>query len=381
MRLFLCLLMVAVATATLAVTQHHGKKPNLKELKKQHASKHSQIVALHNKAKIIRRKASHVRMDIHTLDDQISEHVERVERIQARLKVNLKLQVSLASDLKVATQRLKVRSMQAMLRIRQMYMHGEATLASAIVGSDGLADLSARQFVFERIAQRDRQLFEEVKELQQNVVRKKSEVDHVIVQVRQDEDDEKTAAAELQDERQEKTDALDDLKNQEGQVEALLKELDKEDEETMAEIQAFEGGSVARGMPAFHGRFGLPVYGARLSSGFGMRYHPILHRMRMHTGQDFAAPGGTPIHAAADGIVVATRWSRGYGNLVVVEHGGGYSTLYGHCLSFVAHPGQHVRRGEVIARVGKTGLATGYHCHFEIRIGGRPVNPMPFLRG
>jgi murein DD-endopeptidase MepM/ murein hydrolase activator NlpD len=376
--------MAVLLAAGFASGQHAkkpNKKPNLKELKKQHASKHSQIVKLRNQARVIKNRAGHVRLDIHTLDNQISEHVDRVEQIQARLKTNLKLQISLASDLKVATQRLKVRSMQAMLRIRQMYMHGDSTLASAIVGSDSLAELSSRQFVFERIAQRDRQLFEEVKELQQNVVRKKTEVDRVIVQVRQDEDDEKTAEAELQDERQDKADALDDLKNQEGQIEVLLKELDKEDEETMSEIQAFEGGSVGRSMPAFHGRFGLPVYGARLSSGFGMRYHPILHRMRMHTGQDFAAPGGTPIHAAADGIVVSTRWSRGYGNLVVVEHGGGYSTLYGHCLSFVAHPGQHVRRGEVIARVGKTGLATGYHCHFEIRIGGKPVNPMPFLRG
>ncbi len=384
MRRLFCFLLALLLAAGLGFAQHTkkpNKKPNLKELKKQHASKHSQIVALHNKAKVIRRKASHVRMDIHTLDDQIGEHVEKVEKIQARLKMNLKLQVSLASDLKVATQRLKVRSMQAMLRIRQMYMHGESTLASAIVGSDGLADLSARQFVFERIAQRDRQLFEEVKELQQNVVRKKNEVDSIIVQVRQDEDDEKTAEAELQDERQDKADALDDLKNQEGQVEALLKELDKEDEETMAEIQAFEGGSVARGMPAFHGRFLIPVYGARFSSGFGMRFHPVLHRMRMHTGQDLAAPGGTPIHAAADGIVVSTRWSRGYGNLVTIEHGGGYSTLYGHCMSFVAHPGQHVRRGDVVARVGKTGLATGYHCHFEVRINGRPVNPLPYLRG
>ena len=373
----LCAILVA---ASLAGAQHHGsKKPNLKDLKKKHASTHSKIVKLRTKAKIIERKAGNVRGDIHSLDEQISEHIERLATIQDRLKKNLKLQVSLGSELKVATERLQVRSLQARLRIREMYMHGEGTLASAIVGANGLADLSARQFVFERIAQRDRQLFEEVKELQQNVVRKKNQVDGVVAQVKQDIDDEKTAAAELQDERQDKADALQDLKNQEGQIETLLKELDKEDEDVISEIQSYEGGA-GRGMPAFHGRFGVPVYNARLSSGFGMRFHPILHIRRMHTGQDFAAPYGTPIHASADGVVTTCRYSRGYGNMIVVEHGGGYATLYGHCSSFVAHPGQRVTRGEIIAKVGATGLATAPHCHFEIRIGGKPVNPMPFLR-
>ena len=101
----------------------------------------------------------------------------------------------------------------------------------------------------------------------------------------------------------------------------------------------------------------------------------------MHTGQDLAAPYGTPIHAAADGIVVTCRYMGGYGNAIVVNHGGGYATLYGHCSRIVARPGQRVRRGEVIALVGATGLATGPHCHFEVRINGRPVNPMPYLRG
>jgi murein DD-endopeptidase MepM/ murein hydrolase activator NlpD len=359
--------------------QHHGKKPTIKELKKKHQATASKIKAIRTKAKVIARKAGHVRGDIHSLDAQIGDHVQNLIDIQARLKTNQKLQVSLAKDLKAATKRLGVRSAQARVRIREMYMHGEASLASAVVGSADLADLSARQFVFERIAQRDRQLFEEVKELQQNVVRKKTQVDQVVQQMKQDEEDEKTAAAELQDERQEKTDALQDLKNQEGALEQLLRDLDKEDSDIMSEIQSYEGGA-GRSMPAFHGRFGSPVYGARLTSGFGMRFHPILHRARMHTGQDFAAPMGTPIRASADGIVTTCRWGRGYGNMVVVEHGGGYATLYGHCSSFVARPGQHVRRGDVIARVGMTGLATGPHCHFEIRINGKPVNPMPFLR-
>lgn len=379
MKVAAALLLIVFAVSAGAQHHHTAKKPNLKELKKKHASNHTKIKKLRAQAKVIRAKAGHVRGDIHSIDAKIGEHIERISEIQDRLVVNKKLQKSLGIELKVATQRLKIRSLQARQRIREMYMHGEGTLASAIVGANGLADLSARQFVFERIAQRDRQLFEEVKELQQSVARKKAQEDAVVAQNKRDEDAEKSAAAELQDERQDKSDALQDLKNQEGQIESILKELDKEDEDVMSEIQSFEGGA-GRGMPAFHGRFGPPVYGGRLSSGFGMRYHPILHRMRMHTGQDFTGNYGTPIHAAADGIVTTCRYSRGYGNMVVIEHGGGYATLYGHCSSFVARPGQHVKRGEVIARVGSTGLATGPHCHFEIRINGKPVNPMPFLR-
>ena len=244
-----------------------------------------------------------------------------------------------------------------------------------------MADLSSRKFAFERIAQRDHELFDEVRRLRKSVFDKKRQVDSLIVQINQDIEDEKTEKNDLTDTRLEKADALQELKNQEGQIETLLNELDQEDADMASRIAAFETGASGRSIPVYHGRFRPPLDGARLASPFGMRYHPILHRTRMHTGQDFSTGrSGSPIHAAGDGVVITTTYMRGYGNAIVVDHGGGIATLYGHCSRFVASPGMHVVKGQVIALVGATGLATGPHCHFEVRVNGRPVNPLPYLR-
>ncbi len=120
-----------------------------------------------------------------------------------------------------------------------------------------------------------------------------------------------------------------------------------------------------------------PVDGARISSGFGMRYHPVLNYTRMHKGIDFAVPTGTPVMAAGSGTIKREGWEGGYGNFVLLDHGNSYATAYGHLSRFASgvHVGSHVRQGQVIAYSGATGLATGPHLHYEIRINGNQVNP------
>jgi murein DD-endopeptidase MepM/ murein hydrolase activator NlpD len=120
-----------------------------------------------------------------------------------------------------------------------------------------------------------------------------------------------------------------------------------------------------------------PVDGARISSGFGMRFHPVLGYTRMHKGIDFAVPSGTPVMAAGAGVIQESHWENGFGNFVLLNHGNGYQTAYGHLSRFAPgiHPGSHVRQGQVIAYSGATGLATGPHLHYEIRINGQQVNP------
>jgi murein DD-endopeptidase MepM/ murein hydrolase activator NlpD len=107
-----------------------------------------------------------------------------------------------------------------------------------------------------------------------------------------------------------------------------------------------------------------------------MRYHPILHFARMHAGIDFGAAWGSPIVAAADGQVVAAGWAGGYGREVQIAHGGGIVTLYGHMSGIAASAGEIVRQGQVIGYVGSSGLSTGPHVHFEVRVNGQPVDPM-----
>ena len=121
-----------------------------------------------------------------------------------------------------------------------------------------------------------------------------------------------------------------------------------------------------------------PVNAARITSGFGMRHHPVLGYSKMHRGVDFGAPTGTPIYAAGDGTVVFAGRKSGYGNFMKIQHTTTYATGYGHMcrLAEGMHPGMHVHQGQVIAYVGATGMATGPHLHFEVLVNNEQVNPM-----
>jgi len=118
----------------------------------------------------------------------------------------------------------------------------------------------------------------------------------------------------------------------------------------------------------------------RIASGFGYRIDPVYKDRRPHQGLDFTAPQGTPIYATADGTVKDVGFTTsGFGNRVVINHGYGYETLYGHMYRFKARVGQKVKRGEVIGYVGNTGKSTGPHCHYEVHRGGRPVDPIYYF--
>jgi murein DD-endopeptidase MepM/ murein hydrolase activator NlpD len=118
-----------------------------------------------------------------------------------------------------------------------------------------------------------------------------------------------------------------------------------------------------------------PIDGARVTSGFGLRLHPILGYTKMHQGVDFAAPNGTPVYAAGDGVVSEAKWAGGYGRWLQIRHNAQWSTGYGHLSGWAVRPGQHVHQGQVVAYVGSTGRSTGPHLHYEIMQGGKKINP------
>lgn len=125
----------------------------------------------------------------------------------------------------------------------------------------------------------------------------------------------------------------------------------------------------------------VPVDGVALTSGFGMRWHPVLGGRRAHKGVDLASPIGTPIHAAADGVVERADWFSSYGLYVALEHGGNIETRYGHMSRIAVAAGQQVHKGDIIGYVGTTGRSTGPHLHYEVRVNGEAVNPIPYMQG
>jgi murein DD-endopeptidase MepM/ murein hydrolase activator NlpD len=123
----------------------------------------------------------------------------------------------------------------------------------------------------------------------------------------------------------------------------------------------------------------MPVEGTRLTSEYGMREHPVLGGRRAHKGVDLAGPVGTPVYATADGVVSMAQWFSSYGKYVQIEHGAQLQTRYGHLSSYVVEPGAHVKKGQLIGYIGTTGRSTGPHLHYEVRVAGDAVNPVPYM--
>jgi murein DD-endopeptidase MepM/ murein hydrolase activator NlpD len=167
--------------------------------------------------------------------------------------------------------------------------------------------------------------------------------------------------------------AVANLGQQKAQLESQLNALQAQSDSISGTLRA-RGGPVGKGQAC---QF-RPVAGG-ITSPYGYRMHPILHRQILHAGDDLAASTGTPIHACLAGTVVIAGPQGGYGNAVVIDHGNGMATLYGHQSRIGVSVGQHVAAGQVIGYAGMTGLATGPHVHFEVRINGNPIDPTAYL--
>ncbi len=166
-------------------------------------------------------------------------------------------------------------------------------------------------------------------------------------------------------------DTIDEIQRQinQLQIDIELRRQSQEDVRNLLNDQV----SLSRATPK-----GWPTKGW-LTSYFGMRKSPFTGRRVMHEGLDIAANIGTPVVATADGIVARTSYSSGYGKMVVIDHGYGYRTVFGHNSRILVKPGQHIKRGDVIAKVGNTGRSTGSHLHYELRLNGVPIDPRKTL--
>ncbi|MFQ3587264.1 MAG: peptidoglycan DD-metalloendopeptidase family protein [Fimbriimonadaceae bacterium] len=385
--------LVAVAVALGAVIFGGAARPVLGAPEQDSPAPHEQILKLQQDLRNVqtkqqnlerqlnqtRQQARRVRTDISQLDGALDQLHRSIDRTTTRLEATRREQARLAQELKVATFQLQQKREQVRQRLRWIYMRGDSSVASVLVGSATMGDVATRAAQLQRIKVADRRLFEEYAKLQKSVEAQKRRQDQLVVEVRRLRAQQLAEQGALRDTRSEKEQALGSLRRRQGEIARLIRELDEEERAIAARIAAYQRGpGRATGLGPFSGRMTMPVRG-RITSGFGMRMHPILRRTRMHTGIDISAPSGTPIVAAADGIVIATYYGRGYGNTVMIDHGGGIATLYAHCSRFFVTAGQRVQRGERIAAVGSTGLSTGPHVHFEVRVNGRPVNPMGYL--
>lgn len=294
---------------------------------------------------------------------------------------------------------LKTRQDVLNRRVRAIYMHGQLNYLEVILGANSFSDFANRVELLKRVIRSDYNLILEIQKQKAAIEAKKAQLEEDKRQLDALAAEAEKTRQEIAKKKAEQQKVLDAAKSNKAAAAQMEQDLNAQlasvrnliqqrlaaaeaarqaaQQQSASDDEGGGGGSDDNYVQGT-GAMGWPCSGP-ITSPFGYRTHPIFGTTIFHAGIDIGVDYGTPIHAADSGVVVYSGWISGYGNAVIIDHGGGISTLYGHNQSLAVSEGQSVSKGSVIAYAGSTGNSTGPHCHFEVDVNGSPVNPMGYL--
>jgi murein DD-endopeptidase MepM/ murein hydrolase activator NlpD len=339
-------------------------------------SLHAQIASVNAKIRDLESEVGGVANDLDLLERDLALQQEKLEKITALWKLQTEKLNLLRAQHAEAVDRVSD-------RLVAIYESGNVTTVDVLLNSASFSELVSRLEFIRDLTEQDKRIAESVGRAKQQmaVQQKRTTISRRKIQVVTRAVAVRTAQTRLVRERLlVREHALAGARSQKQQTLAAVEESKKDylnevnsllavSASLASRIQSSQSGSTVQ--PSSSG-FIWPVSGP-VTSPFGWRWG------RMHEGIDIAVPYGTPVHAAAAGQVIYAGWMGGYGNLVVIDHGGGMATAYGHNTSIVVGVGSSVSQGQVVAYSGSTGHSTGPHVHFEVRVNGTPVDPMGYL--
>jgi len=328
----------------------------------------------------VKQRQRQVTRQLVALDSRLEEAEARLHRVNRNVDQTRSELEEAKAEVEDAEARLSEQKDSVSERLLSIYQRTEARPLEVLLQSSSFTDFANRLYLLNEIVAHDAEILDEFSQAQAEADAFRLELedrcrDLEALQGQIAREKRRTSSTRQSTER-EKQNLLRDRAAWERAL-AELEQDSREIENMLQRVQKTPEGKERSAKP-WTGKFRMPVKG-RISSPYGYRIHPIYKVRKLHTGIDIAAPSGTPIRCAGDGTVVhSARWG-GYGNCIIVDHGGGLATLYGHCSRLAVTNGQRVTNGQVIGYVGSTGMSTGPHLHFEVRKDGRPVNPKPYL--
>nr|WP_236660243.1 M23 family metallopeptidase [Isachenkonia alkalipeptolytica] len=380
------------------------KKDSLKEVEERQKAVESQIQDKSmEEAEIIEK--------IETLEMEIIETEDEIDRLEGQISETTEKIEDTKEELVEAEETIVEKNDTLESRLDTMYRRGNIGYIEVLLGSGDFTELLTNVDMIRKIANQDVELIEELEEQRNLIASKKKMLEDQEAKLVSYQEDAKDQKEQLQVSRGTQVSLRREVQSAIGQMEEELNQKEQESQNLQAEIQELQEAERAR-LEAERRRkeeerkaqeqaakeeatkdqgsqeqvdtsrpsvWPVPGY-TRISSPYGNRTHPVLGGTRFHAGIDIPAPSGTPVVAAASGTVIMSQYSGSYGNVVVIDHGNGISTLYAHNSRNQVSRGQQVQGGETIARIGTTGMSTGPHLHFEVQRNGNTTNPMDWLR-
>lgn len=321
---------------------------------------------------------SETMQQVQNLSETINQTESEIDGLNTRLQT---LQTSITEE----EQKLQIAQMdydkQKKLfedRMVAIYEAGETSYLDVLLSSKDITDFISNYYLISEIANYDTELLNQIDVQKKNIEETKETLDSQKKEYAESKKNAEKKAILLKNTQTVKNNYMAKLTDAEKQLQAKIDEIDQATREVEAQIMLIAGAN--SNTQYVGGVLAWPVPGySTITSPFGMRVHPITGVYKLHTGMDIRAPIGANFVAANDGIVVKAEYNRAYGNMVMIDHGGGIMTLYAHGSDILVQLGQTVKRGDPILKVGSTGYSTGAHAHFEVRVNGTYVNPVDYF--
>ena len=370
----LAALCACVSFTTVLASPAGGAAPSLPAKQEELRGVQRQLDTERQRLQQTRRRERRMLDQVKRLDRQLDATEDRLVRLGGSLRGARMRSAAAAAALARAEMALARRRSLLAGRLRDIHRYGRAGYLDVVLGAASFPEFVARARMVRAIVRSDARMIDAYTTDRDRTAALREDL--IVEQQRLQALLEETEERRLQiaDQATAKREALQAVVRERTASERAIRDLEEDSAALEALIQSLQSGASAgprRSLSAFL----LPR--GPVTSRFGFRRHPIFRLRQFHQGVDIAAPRGSQVLAASDGKVLFASWYGGYGKLVILDHGGGTSTLYGHLSAILVKPGQVVARGQRIGNVGSTGYSTGPHLHYEVRQNGRPIEPGP----
>lgn len=316
------------------------------------------------------------------LDSEIAKVQSEIDKLNSQISTSNNKIAAKEQELAKAQQNSQAQYGNYYHRAKMMVEKGSVTYLEVLLNSKSFSDLLSRYSVVKQIVRYDSNRLDELKAIETQIAALKKELENEKANLVALKSNETAQMNSLASKRAASQKIIDGLQSDQAALEKALKQQEQAEANARAEIArlAAQSDSSVASLPKIGSGGMIRPTSGPVTSSYGTRIHPITGKKKTHTGIDYGSPHGSNILAAAPGkVIVAGYNTGGYGNYVVINHGNGVTSLYAHASALCVSTGQTVTQGQVIAKVGSTGMSTGPHLHFEVLINGRHTNPSAYL--